>query len=259
VADEEMDYRPRPERKGRKAPPARPAARPVRRDKPARRSGHSTRFWRNKWFWRAAAVFGLIVLVGVPVVAELTQVWQTSPQEEWDAILQRLNRNPEDTDALLDLGNFYYRQGQALRDQGDYERAVANFVYAADSYARVLQLRPDSSTAIAAVRLALHDVGTGLLARANVPVHNDPSDPAEAALAFEEAANFYRDALADEPANAGLARMLAAALYYQGLAYQELGQQSLALEAWQSAAAVAAGDWYYVQQAHQLVQQYRGP
>lgn len=253
MADEEMDYRPRPERRGRKA------SRPVRREKPARRGGHSTRFWRNKWFWRAAAVLGLIVLVGVPVVAELTQVWRTSPEEEWDAILQRLNRNPDDTAALMDLGDIYYRQGQAWRNQGNYENAVAHFVYAADSYARVLQLQPGNEAAAAAVRLALHDVGTGLLAQAGVPVHNDPNDPSEAALAFEEAANFYRDALTREPTNASLARMLAAALYYQGLAYQGLGQQSLALEAWQSASGAAAAEWYYVQQARQLVQQYRGP
>lgn len=255
MADEEMDYRPRPERRGKKSPPVRPA----RREKPARRSGHSTRFWRNKWFWRAAAVFGLIVLVGVPVVAELTQVWQISPEQEWNMIVDRLNRNPDDTGALMDLGNFYHRQGRALRGQGNYENAVANFDYAAKSYARVLQLQPGNDAAAAAVQLALHDVGTGLLAQAGVPVHNDPNDPSEAALAFEEAANFYRDALTQEPADASLARMLAAALYYQGLAYQELGQQSLALETWQAALSTAASDWYYVQQARQLVQQYRGP
>lgn len=215
-----FDYTPRPP-KGRKVGfQARSNSRPSRRERPGRpssRPARKGRFLGSKAFWRLAAVVGLIVLVGVPVLADLMQ-----------GQVGEVN----DFDGLVAQGDALYSEG--LRAwESDRARAVQMFAKAADSYERALALRPSD----AQVRTAL-----GRVYYSRGWLEENPS-------LVEKAVQTWQIALSYEPNQPE-------ALLNLGIGYAYLGRKEEAMALWQRVIEVAPNSTY-AQEAQRLIEQHR--
>ena len=237
MSDEKIDYTPRPER-GRKAKPraeereqaprkpegraaadstprtarreqARAvdytprAARVTKRKKPARRGSglKLSSILSNKTVMVIAVVIGLLVLVVLPVVAELLQVRSTGP-----------------AGSLVDQGNSYYDQGLKLLDSGDYEGAYTALQQAASYYEQALVQTPED-VQVRTDLGAVYFYESGLL-----------SDT----VLLQQAVETWKVALQYQPDKSE-------ALFNLGLGYSQLGQVDLAIAAWQRVIEVAPG------------------
>lgn len=216
-----FDYTPRPP-KGRKVGfQARSNSRPSRRERPGRpssRPARKGRFLGSKAFWRLAAVVGLIVLVGVPVLADLMQ-----------GQVGEVN----DFDGLVAQGDALYSEGLRAWDQGNRERASQMFARAADSYERALALRP----ADADVHIEL---GT---------VYYYQGVLEENSSLVEKAVSTWQAALSYEPDKPQ-------ALLNLGIGYTYLGRKEEAMALWQRVIEVAPNSTY-AQEAQRLIEQHR--
>ncbi len=219
--NESFDYTPRPPKAGRKQaqPLGREAGyipRPARRaPRPARKS--RGRFLGSKAFWRLAAVAGLILLVGVPVLADL---------------MQGQVGGVADFDALVAQGNAYYDEGQRAWDQGNWDRAAQMFTEAASFYERALALRPADTD----VRT---DLGTVYYYRG--VLEDNPSQ-------VEKAVRTWQEALSYEPDKPQT-------LLNLGIGYNYLGRSEEAVAVWQRVLEVAPNS-AYAQEAQRLIEQY---
>ncbi len=227
---ESLDYTPRPPKAGRK--PAgtserRPddTLRPARRERPGRAPSPSRptrkgkgRFLGSKAFWRLAAVAGLILLVGVPVLADLMQ-------GQVGEVL--------DFDGLVAQGNAYYDEGLRAWNQGNRDRASQMFARAADSYERALALRPADT----GVRTIL-----GAVYYQQGEVEGNPALVEKAVQTWQVALSYKPD----EPQ----------VLLYLGIGYRDLGRKEEALAMWRRVIEVAP-ESAYAQKAQSLIEQYR--
>ena len=206
--------------KGRKNDPPRPA----RRERPGRASPPSRparkgRFLGSKAFWRLAAVAGLIVLVGVPVLADLMQ-------GQFGGIA--------DFDSLVAQGNAYYDEALRAQDRNDWNRAAQMFAGAAQAYERALALRP----ADADVRTSL---GTVYYYQGQLEGNSS---------LVERAVQTWQEALSYEPDRPQT-------LLNLGIGYIYLGRNEEALVAWKRVLEVAP-DSTYARQAQDLLEKYGG-
>ncbi len=192
-AGQEPDYTPRPAR-----------SRHIGRSKPSPRPARKGRFLGSKAFWRLAAVAGLILLVGVPVLADL---------------MQGQGGEVVDFDGLVAQGNAYYDEG--LRVQGDRTRAAQMFARAADFYERALALRPADTDVRIQLGTAYYYQGT---------LEENPS-------LVEKAVWTWQETLSYEPDKAQ-------ALLNLGIGYIYLGRREEATAVWQRVIEVAPNSTY---------------
>jgi tetratricopeptide (TPR) repeat protein len=207
------DYTPRPARREQSAAAERaPAPRPARREREAcvrpasraprgRRSAKRGNFLRSRGFLVLACVAGLVVLVGVPVLADLIQQQPASSFE-----------------ALVQAGNQYYDQGMELANAGNQAQALSSFEQAAQEYEEALKMQPADTN----VRT---DLGT--MYRYQGMLRGDQT-------LIAKAIQTWIDVLTLEPDKPE-------ALFNLGLAYSDLGQVDQATAMWQRVIAVAPG------------------
>lgn len=259
VADDEIDYRPLPGRKGKSAPrertpagravgpageeaidyrplrPARPQRRPEktgRRGASPRRSARSGPFFRRKWFWRAAAVVGLIVLVAVPVVAELIQA-RSGPTTSLAALQTRLQQNPNDVTTLVELGDYYDYTAQARYTQQDLAGAVDDWARAATYYEQALEQEPANAALRSKAAAVLTSVGNIFF---DAAVGQRRTGEISVTLSFlQEAAYYYEQARSHAPQDPALLTDLGTAYLYQGEIAQDRARLGQAIQVWQEA------------------------
>ncbi|MGB9722463.1 MAG: tetratricopeptide repeat protein [Chloroflexia bacterium] len=227
--DGSSDYTPRPPRKSGKRTGPGPdyTPRPARRERPGRPSLSSRparkgkgRFLGSKAFWRLAAVVGLVILVGVPVLADL---------------MQGRGGEVADFDGLVSQGHAYYEEALRAWDRGDRTRAARMFAGAADSYERALTLRP----ADADVRTEL-----GTVYYYQGVLEDNPSRVEKAVQAWQTALSYEPD--------------LPRALLNLGVGYTYLGRKEEAVALWQRVIEVAP-DAPEAQEARRLLEEYGTP
>lgn len=257
MAEEELDYRPRPERAVEEGPAERredveeytprrkKTSRREKRRRPARwqreqakgrRSSSSDggRFFGSKLFWRLAAIVAVIVMVVPTTLMALVGDEPAVEDPQLAELLARLEQDPDDFATLVELGNYHYELGLSWSDRGDDSQALDAFEAAAAYYERALRQDPADS----GVRT---DLGTmhyyqGLLR----------DDPALTQQAIQE----WQVALSYEPNRPET-------LLNLGIGYLVLDEVGQAVAVWQMVIEIAPGS-EHAQQARQLIEQYGG-
>lgn len=250
MPDENFDYTPKPAR-GRKAKPSvsspapskREAAeatdytpRPARRREdrgagksrlPAQKKGPTSRapqkiklgsLVRNRGVMAAAGILTLIVLVVVPVIAELTGGGRTAAP----------------SGSPVDLGNRAYDAALQNWDAGDYAGALTSLQQAASYYEQALVQTPED----AQVRT---DLGA---------VYFYQSRLLSDTVLLQQAIQTWNAALEYEPDKPET-------LFNMGLGYADLGQVEQAIALWQRVIEVAP-DSQAAQSAERLILEYSG-
>lgn len=202
AGERDIDYSPRPARAAReqRARAARAAGRKTT-GRPVVRVGSIGKLMRNKVFWQIAAVAALLLIVVVPVIAELLQ-----------------SRNPGPTGDPVSQGNDYYDQGLALLEKGDSSGALTAFQQAASAYERALLLDPQDTQ----VRT---DLGAVYYYQGRIL--------GDTAL-IERSIAAWQTVIEQSPDHVE-------ALYNLGLAYVSLNQADQAVAFWQQVIALAPG------------------
>ncbi len=200
--EQDMDYRPRPARDTRERRPR--AARSTARKavgRPAARVGSINKLLRNKVFWQFAAVAALLLIVVVPVIAELLQSRVTAPVGD-----------------PVSMGNAYYDQALALLDKGDTDGAVSAFRQAASAYERALLQDPQNVQVRTDLGAVYYYQGR-LLGDASL---------------VERSVAAWQTVLAQDPNKVE-------ALFNLGLAYAIMGRVDQAVASWQRVIELAPG------------------
>lgn|GEM_PF-1839892 len=228
MSDEQYDYTPKPAR-GRKAKPtpapaarrdevAEMAPRPARRKEsqpagkprlPARKPAAARpakkvkvgSLLRSRAFMAGVGIVGLLVLVVVPVIAELTMAGSGASSS-----------------SPADQGDYYYNKALESWDAGDYSGALTSLQQAAESYQKALAANPRDAAVLSYLGMVYFYqnrlVGDSALLQQAIEAWN-------LALEYEP----------DRPET----------LFNLGLGYADLGEVDRAIELWQRVIELAPG------------------
>jgi tetratricopeptide (TPR) repeat protein len=194
-----------------------------------------SRVLRNKMFWRLAAVVGLLILVVPTVLIVLEQTGSETIDPTLAELLERLRQDPQDLAVLLNLGYYYFQQGDQRLQQNEIEQALEAFQTAGGYFNRALDVEPTDASA----RYFL-----GWIYYYQGDVEDDRVLVEAAVQQWQSAASLE----ADQP-------VFFLAL---GHGYAALDRTDEAVGAWQRVVELAPGS-EYAEEAQGLIDQHGGP